>query len=669
MRFGRWCLSMCACFLCFTLVGHANCPSSSTCYGPGLGSDELANTVVGGPSGNLVSYRFRAGHSGSLQQIHIYLMPSTAGYAAGTGGKIQITVNADDGTSAHNPSDTILASYLLNTPLSATPSINFPIFAFPVPPSIVQGQLYHIVFTNVDGSPATNYLSVNALLMDKPTTPNQPTISDIDSAELLGGPGIAWAPRAGYTPILQLDYQDGFTEGTGYMEVWVGAPQNVSGANEVRQTFTVTGASQTVASASIRAARVSGSDSLTVRLETGSGTLIEQGQVSAPSFPLTSPASHVWTTYTFSSAHTLLVGQTYNLVFVTPASSKYQVFPIRKGVSYGFQNTTYFPDGYAQFNPGGSWTGWTQWGVTNRTDSDLQFYFALAANDNQAPIISNVLAGSLSSSSSTITWTTDQGASSQVEYGTTTAYANVTSLDSNLVTAHSQGLSALTAATTYHYRVHSANASGTETVSGDLTFTTASNAAPAPTITAVTAASITASGAIVTWTTDQVATSRVEYGATSAYGSQTSLDPNLVTAHSQSLSGLVAATTYHYRVHSANAGGAETISGDLMFTTASKPATAPTISAVTASSITSSGATISWKTDQPATTQVEFGKTTAYGSLTTLKTSLVNNHSQTVSGLSPLTVYHYRVRSKNASGTQTISGDFTFTTRSTFRFR
>jgi hypothetical protein len=505
--------------------------------------------------------------------------------------------------------------------------------------------------------------------MDKVTTPNQPTVSNIDSAELLGGPGIAWAPRAGYTPILQLDYQDGFTEGTGYMEVWVGAPQNVSGANQVRETFTVTGTSQTVASASIRAARVSGSDPLTVRLETGSGVLIEQGQVPSASLPLTSPASHVWTTYTFSSARTLQAGQTYHLVFVAPATSKYQLFPIRKGVSYGFQDTTYFPDGYAQFNPGGSWTGWTQWGVTNRTDSDLQFYFALAANDNLAPIISNVLAGSLSSSSATITWTTDQGASSQVEYGTTTAYANVTSLDSNLVTAHSQGLSALTAATTYHYRVHSANANGAETVSGDLTFTTASNSAPAPTISAVSATSITASGAIITWTTDQAATSRVEYGVTSAYGSQTLLNSNLVTAHSQSLSGLAAAMTYHYRVHSANASGAETVSGDLTFTTAPNSALAPTISAVTANSITSSGATITWKTDQPATTQVEFGRTTAYGSLTTLKTSLVNNHSQMVSGLSPSTVYHYRVRSKNASGLQTISGDFTFTTRSSLRFR
>src|SRR6266853_4605088 len=111
-------------FVC-ALPGQAD---SSACYGSGLGSDGLANTVVGGQWGNIVSYRFRAGHSGPLQQIHVYLIPNHTGYSAGTRGQIQVTVNADDGTSAHNPSSTILAStilasYLLSNPLAAIPSI------------------------------------------------------------------------------------------------------------------------------------------------------------------------------------------------------------------------------------------------------------------------------------------------------------------------------------------------------------------------------------------------------------------------------------------------------------------------------------------------------------------------------------------------------------------
>ena len=569
MSLNRVSVPLCVSFFFLTILAHATCSVPAGCYGPGLAADSLGNTVVGGPYSNMVSYRFRAGHSGSLQQIHVYLIPNVSGYAAGTGGQIQVTVNTDDGTTAHNPSGTILATYLLANPLTATPSINFPIFVFPVPPTLVEGQLYHILFLNVDASPTTNYISVDTLYQANPPTPGQPTISDIDSAELLGRPGTAWTPRKGYTPILELDYTDGFKEGNGYMEVWVAAPESVSGTSAVRETFTVSGAQQTVTGASVRIERVSGSDPLTVRLENGDGTLIEQGQIPASSIPLTSPASYAWTTYTFSSARTLLVGQNYNLVFEAPSTSTYQLFPIRKGVAYGFQNTTYFPDGYAQFNPNGSWTGWTQWGVTNRTDGDLQFYFSLGAAD-PAPAISNVMAGSLSSNSATITWSTDQASTSQTEYGTTTAYANITGVNSNLVTAHSQVLSGLLASTVYHYLVQSSNANGNESISGDLTFTTPSQALPPPVISAVAAGSWTSSGAKITWLTDQASTSQVEFGKTAAYGSFTILNTALATSHSQTLSGLLSSTVYHYRIHSTNASGVQAVSGDFTFTTRSR---------------------------------------------------------------------------------------------------
>jgi hypothetical protein len=78
----------------------------------------------------------------------------------------------------------------------------------------------------------------------------------------------------------------------------------------------------------------------------------------------------------------------------------------------------------------------------------------------------------MTSTSATITWSTDQASSSQVEYGTTTAYGSMTTLNQTLVTSHSQALTGLVAATVYHYRVHSANATGAQGISGDFTFTT-----------------------------------------------------------------------------------------------------------------------------------------------------------------------------------------------------
>jgi hypothetical protein len=90
--------------------------------------------------------------------------------------------------------------------------------------------------------------------------------------------------------------------------------------------------------------------------------------------------------------------------------------------------------------------------------------------------------------------------------------------------------------------------------------------------------------------------------------------------------------------------------------------TSPVVSNVRAASITSSGATVNWDTNEASSTQVEFGRTTAYGSSTALISSLVTSHTATLSGLSPSTLYHYRVRSSDAAGNVTVSPDFTFTT-------
>src|SRR4029453_17201250 len=60
----------------------------------------------------------------------------------------------------------------------------------------------------------------------------------------------------------------------------------------------------------------------------------------------------------------------------------------------------------------------------------------------------------------------------------------------------------------------------------------------------------------------------VEYDRTTAYGSSTSLDPALRTSHSQTLSGLIPSTTYHYRVRSTDVAGHPSVSGDFTFTTA-----------------------------------------------------------------------------------------------------
>jgi hypothetical protein len=92
----------------------------------------------------------------------------------------------------------------------------------------------------------------------------------------------------------------------------------------------------------------------------------------------------------------------------------------------------------------------------------------------------------------------------------------------------------------------------------------------APVITDVSTQTIGKTGAVITWTTDEAATSQVAYGLISSDGSTTALDSNLVTSHTITLGGLTPSTAYNFKVKSKDAGGNEAVSEDYTFVTADK---------------------------------------------------------------------------------------------------
>jgi hypothetical protein len=121
--------------------------------------------------------------------------------------------------------------------------------------------------------------------------------------------------------------------------------------------------------------RLSGDQPLTLRLEKTDGTLLEQGSILASSIPTT----YSWTNYTFNSAQSLVVGQSYNLTLSAPAGTSYDTYSVWDGTNI-FTSNTRFADGYSQFNTGSGWTGWDMWGQSNLTNGDLMFYFSLASS-------------------------------------------------------------------------------------------------------------------------------------------------------------------------------------------------------------------------------------------------------------------------------------------------
>jgi len=84
------------------------------------------------------------------------------------------------------------------------------------------------------------------------------------------------------------------------------------------------------------------------------------------------------------------------------------------------------------------------------------------------------------------------------------------------------------------------------------------------------------------------------------------------------------------------------------------------ISGIATSNITGSGAMISWTTDKPSTSQVEWGTSASYGNSSQLDSSMVTSHAVTVGGLNADTLYHFRVKSQDDAGSLVVSSDSTF---------
>jgi hypothetical protein len=89
-----------------------------------------------------------------------------------------------------------------------------------------------------------------------------------------------------------------------------------------------------------------------------------------------------------------------------------------------------------------------------------------------------------------------------------------------------------------------------------------------PVISALLASGMTETTCVITWTTNELSSSIVEYGLTAAYGDTETVAGNTIS-HSVTLTGLTAGTNYHFMVRSADASPNvnEAVSGDNLFST------------------------------------------------------------------------------------------------------
>ncbi|MBI5529978.1 MAG: hypothetical protein HY918_00555 [Candidatus Doudnabacteria bacterium] len=83
----------------------------------------------------------------------------------------------------------------------------------------------------------------------------------------------------------------------------------------------------------------------------------------------------------------------------------------------------------------------------------------------------------------------------------------------------------------------------------------------APVISSVATSTPTATSLQITWTTDELSNSLIEYGTTTSYGFSTS-SASMVTSHSLVLTGLATTTAYHFHIKSTDASSNTVTSAD-----------------------------------------------------------------------------------------------------------
>jgi purple acid phosphatase-like protein len=177
--------------------------------------------------------------------------------------------------------------------------------------------------------------------------------------------------------------------------------------------------------------------------------------------------------------------------------------------------------------------------------------------------------------SATIAWVTDEDATAEADFGTTSTLGIIRS-STETGTEHEISLTNLDANTRYFVKVSSSDLSSNgPTESETIFFTTDPEADLTPPVISAVSATPTDTLAIITWTTDELANSYVEFGTDSLSLTYNVGDVELVTSHEIVLTNLQSATQYFFKVGSVDRANNAAESAIDSFTTAAEADTTP----------------------------------------------------------------------------------------------
>lgn len=290
-----------------------------------------------------------------------------------------------------------------------------------------------------------------------------------------------------------------------------------------------------------------------------------------------------------------------------------------------------------------------------------------------APTVTDPQATQIGLESAILRYTVTGASSVKIYYGPTTDFGAVREVaTSQDEVTMSTELTDLEDGSLYYYKINPVDSEGFEYQGQALTFETM----PRPRISNVRLQEVAGSAqttVLVSWSVNTPLSAIVTYSPTD--GSDRSRDQieaeRLAGTREMLISGLLPQRQYQLTVRGRDRAGNEAVSDSYTFTTATDTRPPQIINLkVIGGTIPPVGfaageiraqLVVSWDTDEPATSQVEFGEGTGgnYSQRTQEDGNLKTNHTVIISGLTPSRVYNFRAISRDAAGNEAKSVDMT----------
>jgi len=312
-------------------------------------------------------------------------------------------------------------------------------------------------------------------------------------------------------------------------------------------------------------------------------------------------------------------------------------------------------------NPGTTYYYKAKWtDEDGNTGTSTEKSFTTAAS----PTVKDVSAKSIGLSSATIQYTSSNASKVKIYYGTTTSFGGVKEVStSTSETTYTTELSGLTDGTKYYYKINTFDSESSEYEGTILDFTTL----PRPRISAVKIQEVKGTAQptiLVSWTTNTEVSSIITYYPEGkATDARDEVNITLTKGeHKLFIKGLFAQTNYILVVKGRDKIGNEAVSDSQKVTTSTDTRPPQILNVKIEGGVipvvgspgqeSSAQLVVSWDTDEPSTSQVEFGEGTGetYSQKTQEDSNLTNNHLVVISNLTPSKVYHLRAMAKDKAG-------------------